>query len=123
MLRSRRQELEATIAKASAELHMMDSPGSGQLGAQQAMQAERAYANECNAAQQTPEEVIDFLFTFYDDPDKTPHYIEIREAAKQFAKVIVRHTPGGVDRLTAINKLRETVMFANACVALSGRGI
>ena len=102
---------------------MMDSPGSGQLGAQQAMQAERAYANECNAAQQTPEEVIDFLFTFYDDPDKTPHYIEIREAAKQFAKVIVRHTPGGVDRLTAINKLRETVMFANACVALSGRGI
>lgn len=86
-----------------------------------------AYAvNECNAAQlrqQAPEECIDFLFTFHDDPDKTPHYVEIREAAKTFAKVIVRHTPGGADRLTAINKLREVVMFANACVALSGRGI
>lgn len=89
---------------------------------------ERGYAvNEGAAGQlgraQTPEECIDFLFTFHDDPDKTPHYVEIREAAKTFAKVIVRHTPGGQDRLTAINKLREVVMFANACVALSGRGI
>jgi hypothetical protein len=73
--------------------------------------------------QQTPEECIDFLFTFHDDPDKTPHYIEIRESAKTFAKVLLRHTPGGQDRITAINKLRETVMFANACVALSGRGL
>lgn len=74
--------------------------------------------------QQTPEEAIDFLFTFHDDPDKTPHYVEIRESAKQFAKVVVRHTPaGGPDRLTAIAKIREAVMFANACVALSGRGL
>lgn len=83
-------------------------------------------ANQCvqgTMREETPEECIDFLFTFHDDPDKTPHYVEIREAAKAFAKVIVRHTPGGQDRLTAINKLREVVMFANACVALSGRGI
>lgn len=74
--------------------------------------------------QLAPEEAIDFLFTFHDDPDKTPHYVEIRESAKAMAKIIVRHTPhGGPDRLTAINKLREAVMFANACVALSGRGI
>jgi len=95
---------------------------------------EKAYAPLCNEGalgssahmlrQQTPEEVIDFLFTFHDDPDKTPHYVEIREAAKQFAKVVVRHTPlGGPDRLTAVQKIREAVMFANACVALSGRGL
>lgn len=74
--------------------------------------------------QQTPEECIDFLFTFHDDPDKVLHYVEIRESAKQFAKVVMRHTPsGGEDRIRAISKIREAVMFANACVALSGRGL
>lgn len=120
MLRTRREELETTIKQAYAELEGMDPRvpvGAGQ---------ERAYTNMqagCNLKQESPEETIDYLFTFHDDPDKTPHYVEIREAAKTFAKVIMRHTPGGADRLTAINKLREVVMFANANIALSGRGI
>jgi hypothetical protein len=81
-------------------------------------------AAQCAGQMQSPESVIDFLFTFHDDPDKTPHYVEIRESAKQFAKVVIRHTPfGGPDRVTAVQKIREAVMFANACVALSGRGL
>ena len=93
--------------------------------------AEKAasYANQCNSGigmqlrTPTPEEAIDFLFTFHDNPDKTPHYIEIREAAKTFAKVLVRHVPQCGDRLTAVQKIREAVMFANAAVALDGRGL
>lgn len=107
------------------ELAKMDAEN--QCAAPQMPGAAMGYANNqaesAGLRQQTPEECIDFLFTFHDDPDKAPHFVEIREAAKQFAKVILRHTPGGADRITAINKLRETVMFANACVALSGRGI
>lgn len=72
---------------------------------------------------ESPEETIDYLFTFHDDPDKTPHYVEIRESAKQFAKVLIRHCPSCADRTTAIRKVREAVMTANAAVALSGRGI
>src|ERR1700685_110805 len=78
--------------------------------------------NECNAQgsvgyalkQESPEETIDYLFTFHDDPDKTPHYVEIREAAKAFAKVLIRHCPSSADRTFAIRKVREAVMTANA---------
>jgi hypothetical protein len=118
MLRTREQELEMENQKLRAELYGTASTS-----------PQRAYAvNECNAAQQgmagraeTPEETIDYLFTFHDDPDKTPHYVEIREAAKAFAKVIIRHTPPCGDRVLAIQHVREAVMFSNASVALSGR--
>jgi hypothetical protein len=124
MLRTRRQELEAAIKNAYAELESLDRkvPGvveSGNLAQAQTQTAE--YQTDMCARAESPEEAIDYLFTFHDDPDKTPHYVEIREAAKQFAKVILRHTPGGGDRMLAIQKVREAVMFANACVALSGR--
>ena|SRR5579864_4661285 len=74
--------------------------------------------------QETPQEKIDYLFTLYDDPDKTPHYVEIREAAKSFALVILRHgSAGSDDQRTAIQHVRQAVMFANASVGLGGRGI
>jgi len=121
---NRRQQLEHEIQSRYKEIAEMDAMNQCAIpqmpGGAYASQAETC--GQIGHAQ-TPEECIDFLFTFHDDPDKTPHYVEIREGAKQFAKVILRHTPGGQDRITAINKLRETVMFANACVALSGRGI
>lgn len=78
---------------------------------------------QTNTRAESPEETIDYLFTFHDDPDKTPHYIEIREAAKSFAKVLIRHTPACADRTAAIRKVREAVMTANAAIALSGRGL
>jgi hypothetical protein len=117
-------ELIAKLQEENSYLQKRLSQYEGAAG-QQAYQTAGPMCNEANMLrQQTPEEVIDFLFTFHDDPDKTPHYVEIRESAKQFAKVVVRHTPfAGPDRVTAVQKIREAVMFANACVALSGRGL
>lgn len=71
---------------------------------------------------ETPQETIDYLFTFHDDPDKAPHFVEIRESAKQFALVVIRHaSAGSADQRTAIEHIRQAVMFANASVALNGR--
>lgn len=84
----------------------------GRAGAQTNMRAE------------SPQEKIDYLFTFHDNPDKAPHYVEIRESAKQFALVILRHASAGSrDQLTAIEHVRQAVMFANASVALDGRSL
>jgi hypothetical protein len=47
-------------------------------------------------------------------------YQNIRHAALDFAQVIVANSPAGPDQTTAIRKLRECVMTANAAVALDG---
>ncbi len=50
-----------------------------------------------------------------------PKYEVMRDAAKQFAKVIIDNTPPGADQTAAIRKLRECVMTANASIALEGK--
>ena len=124
---SRIQDLEDENAKlrsqilAGANPYPRNPPGAGAI-------------NECNAQvtvgyafkQESPEENIaylEYLFTFHDDPNNTPHFVEIREAALQFAKVLIRHCPSSADRTFAIRKVREAVMTANAAVALNGRGL
>lgn len=69
------------------------------------------------------EQAIDDLFTYHDNPDAAPHYVEVREAAKVFAKVVCRHAPIGTDRVTSVGHIRSAVMFANAAIALGGRGL
>lgn len=64
---------------------------------------------------------IDDIFTFHDDPAKIPAYQNVREAAKQFAKVLVKNTPACADQTAAVRKVREAVMTANAAIALDGR--
>lgn len=64
---------------------------------------------------------VNEIFTYHDDPIATPHYVEVREAAKAFAKVLLRHVPSCADQTAAMRKLRECVMTANAGIALSGR--
>lgn len=79
---------------------------------------------QTNLRAESPQEKIDYLFTFHDNPDKAPHYVEIRESAKQFALAILRHaSAGSKDQLTAIEHIRQAVMFANASVALDGRSL
>jgi hypothetical protein len=118
VLRTREQELETENEKLRAQLYGNREPDGGSIDGQQ----ERAYGEAGTTQKQpTPDEAIEWLFTFHDDPDKTPHYVEIREAAKTFAKVILRHTPGSGDKILAIQKVREAVMFANAGIALDGR--
>ncbi|HLJ87760.1 MAG TPA: hypothetical protein VKZ53_13120 [Candidatus Angelobacter sp.] len=52
--------------------------------------------------------------------DQLPKYSAIREAAKQFAKVVLENTPKCADQTAAIRKIRESMMTANAAIALDG---
>jgi hypothetical protein len=67
--------------------------------------------------------IIDNLFIFHSDPKDLSHIVEIREAAKFFAKAILRHSPRGRDSREAIEHVRLAVMFANAAIALGGRSL
>jgi hypothetical protein len=61
-------------------------------------------------------------FTYHPPtPEQAGHYGEIREAAMDFALVILTNTPPSPDQTAAIRKLREVVMTANAAIACEGR--
>jgi len=63
-------------------------------------------------------DVIENLFTYHPPTmEQTAAYLEIRNAAKDLARVIDRVCPAGPDRTTAIRKIREAVMTANASIA------
>jgi hypothetical protein len=91
--------------------------------------AKQAFTNEAPdirggmTAQLSQRDPIDDVFTFHDNPDGASHYIEIREAAKTFARVIDRHAPWSEDKRAALGYVRAAVMWANAAVALNGRGL
>lgn len=70
------------------------------------------------------DETVDKIFTYQSARfEQLPKYEAIREAAKYFAKVILKNTQYGVDRQIAIMKLREAVMSANASIALDGTSL
>ncbi len=48
------------------------------------------------------------------------HYHAIRDAAFDFAAVILAHTLSGADQTSALRKIREAVMTANASIACGG---
>jgi hypothetical protein len=54
-------------------------------------------------------------------PEKIHHHEAIHEAAKQFAAVVIAHTPDSADQRAALRLLREAAMMANAAIALDGR--
>lgn len=65
---------------------------------------------------------LEHIFTYHSPKDDQPErYEKIREAAKEFALVILENTPPGADASTCVRKIRETVMTANAAIALDGR--
>jgi hypothetical protein len=66
-------------------------------------------------------EDLDAIFTYHDDPKKVPHYLNVRAAAKNLARVILENTPASPDQTVAIRKVREAVMTANAAIALDGK--
>ena len=67
------------------------------------------------------EKQLDDIFVYHDDPSKVEKYVAVREAAKAFAKVLVANTPPSADQTTAVRKVREAVMTANAAIALDGK--
>jgi hypothetical protein len=54
-------------------------------------------------------------------PEKLAHYEAIHEGAKQFAAVLLAHTPASSDQRAALQLLRETSMIACAAVSLDGK--
>ena len=62
---------------------------------------------------------IENLFSYHaPSGDQAARYEAIRSAARHMAAIIVANTPEGADQTTAIRKLRECVMTANASIAL-----
>jgi hypothetical protein len=54
-------------------------------------------------------------------PEKLAHYEAIHQGAKQFAQVLLAHTPRCDDQDAALQLLRETSMIACQAVSLEGR--
>jgi hypothetical protein len=67
-------------------------------------------------------ENLDEVFTYHppDDQQQTS-YAAINDAAKEFARVILRFAPNCADRQAAIREVRNARMIANAAVALKGK--
>lgn len=62
---------------------------------------------------------IENLFSYHKPtPEQIPKYEAIRAGAKVYAQIIVDNTPEGADKHAAIRLLRESVMTANAAIAL-----
>lgn len=67
-------------------------------------------------------ESIEDIFSYHAPTDnQIGHYKAIHEKAKELALIIAEHTPSSADQTTAMRKLREVVMTANASIALNGK--
>ncbi len=65
---------------------------------------------------------VEDLFSYHaPTADQPARYEAIRSAAKTFAKVLIDNTVPCADQTASIRKLRESVMTANASIALGGR--
>lgn len=70
----------------------------------------------------TPDFDPEYVFSHHHaTPEKMAHYDAIHAGAKQFAAVILAHTPRSADQHAALQLLRETSMIACAAVSLDGR--
>jgi hypothetical protein len=54
--------------------------------------------------------------------DQIPRYEAIRNGAKDFAKILLDQCATSADRSHALRMVRTAVMFANASIALNGKG-
>ena len=67
------------------------------------------------------DEQLQNWFTYHaPQPGQQEKYVEIRNAALDFAKVIRNNTPSSADCTVAIRKVREAVMTANQAIACGG---
>lgn len=68
------------------------------------------------------DEQLDNWFTYHPPtPAQAALYIELRGAAKDFAKFIVDSCPEGADTTLVVRKIREVVMLANQAIACGGK--
>lgn len=63
---------------------------------------------------------IDRVFKYHPPTGNQPQrYTEIREMAKQFAKLIDQWCPDSREKSTALTNLQQCVMWANASIAIN----
>lgn len=66
-------------------------------------------------------EWLENVFTYHPaSPGQSEKYVAVRSAAKELVKTIIDNCPSSADRSTAIRQVRESVMTANASIALNG---
>jgi hypothetical protein len=66
--------------------------------------------------------LIDLAREFTYHPPKegqAERYEEIRAAGRDFAEIVVGECPTSTERTTAIRKIQEAVMWANASIAVN----
>ena len=62
---------------------------------------------------------IDNIFTYHKPKDGQPaKYEYIREVGKQLAMAVIESCPESREKSTAITKIQEAVMWANAAIAI-----
>lgn len=65
---------------------------------------------------------LDNWFTYHRPTEGQPEkYEAIRSAGRAMAQAIIDNTPPSADQTTAIRKIREAVMTANAAIACDGK--
>lgn len=70
--------------------------------------------------QYNPAAKIEAEFTYHPPfGTQTERYVKIRDKAKELALMIAELTPSCADQTSAIRKLRECVMIANAAIAIN----
>ena len=66
---------------------------------------------------------LDNFFTYHppkvDSKDQIPRYEQLRTTAKDFAKLIIMNCPDSRERSLAITNLQQSVMWANASIAIN----
>lgn len=68
-----------------------------------------------------PCDALDHVFSAHlPTPDQSEKLIRIREAGKEFARLIEREVVASPDRTVAIRCVREAVMWANMAVTNNG---
>lgn len=66
---------------------------------------------------------LDDVFSYHAPTgDQSSKYAVLRNAAKEFAQIILLECPPSADRSAALRKVREAVMTANVSIALEGKG-
>jgi hypothetical protein len=66
------------------------------------------------------EKEIDKLFTYHTPTNESVgKLVDVREAARVFAKVIEQAVPDSADKTASFRKLRDCVMTCNAAIVLN----
>lgn len=66
---------------------------------------------------------LDNIFTYHAPlGDQAERYTRLREAAKEFAKLIVELTPESAEQTLAIRDVQRATMLANAAIAINEAG-